>query len=99
MAARLADVVVLTTDNPRHEDPAAIMADVERGMDQPEQLVIEPDRRVAIERAVAEAGEGDVLIVAGKGHERHQVVGDDVLPFDDREVLAAALHTVWGGSR
>jgi UDP-N-acetylmuramoyl-L-alanyl-D-glutamate--2,6-diaminopimelate ligase len=99
VAARLADVVVLTTDNPRHEDPAAIMADVERGMDQPEQLVIEPDRRVAIERAVAEAGEGDVLIVAGKGHERHQVVGDDVLPFDDREVLAAALRTVWGGSR
>lgn len=99
VASRLADVVVLTTDNPRHEDPAAIMADVERGMDQPEQLVTEPDRRTAIDLAVSAARPGDVLVVAGKGHERTQVVGDTVTPFDDREVLASALRAKRGGER
>ncbi len=99
VASRLADLVFLTTDNPRHEDPAAIMADVERGMDRPKDLVVEPDRRRAIERAVEVAAAGDVLVVAGKGHERHQVVGDAVTPFDDREVLADALRATWGGER
>src|SRR5690606_17555266 len=98
VAARLADIVVLTTDNPRHEDPAAIMADVERGMEQPRRLVVEPDRRRAIELAEEEAAPGDVLVVAAKGHERHQIVGDDVLAFDDREVLASALRETRGAS-
>lgn len=100
VAAQLADVVVLTTDNPRDEDPAAIMAEVERGMEQPGDLVIEPDRRDAIARGVAAAGPGDVLLVAGKGHERTQTIGSSVLPFDDREVLAEVLRLqVRGGCR
>src|SRR5690606_19884136 len=92
VAARLADVVVVTTDNPRHEDPAAIIDDVERGMDDPRDLRTEPDRRRAIGIAVAEARPGDVLVVAGKGHETTQTIGDDVVPFDDRAVLRDAIR-------
>ncbi len=100
VAAQLADVVVLTTDNPRDEDPATIIAEVERGMDEPRELVIEPDRREAIARGVAAAGPGDVVLVAGKGHERTQIIGASELPFDDREVLAEALRAqVRGGCR
>lgn len=98
VAARLADVVVVTTDNPRHEDPAAIISDVERGMDDVLDLRTEPDRRSAIAVAVAEARPGDVLLVAGKGHEATQTVGDTVTPFDDRDELRAAL-AARGGAR
>ncbi|MBX3286357.1 MAG: UDP-N-acetylmuramoyl-L-alanyl-D-glutamate--2,6-diaminopimelate ligase [Actinobacteria bacterium] len=90
-AARLADVVVLTSDNPRHEDPAAIISEVHRGMEDTTHVHIEPDRRAAIAWAVGRSRPGDVLVVAGKGHETTQTVGDDVRPFDDREVLRAEL--------
>ncbi|MFN8017892.1 MAG: UDP-N-acetylmuramoyl-L-alanyl-D-glutamate--2,6-diaminopimelate ligase [Acidimicrobiales bacterium] len=90
-AAELADLVVLTTDNPRSEDPAAIIEAVRNGMDQPADLRIEPDRAAAIALAVGEAAPGDVLLVAGKGHETGQIVGDVTTPFDDREVLRGAL--------
>jgi UDP-N-acetylmuramoyl-L-alanyl-D-glutamate--2,6-diaminopimelate ligase len=86
-AARLADVVVLTSDNPRHEDPAAIISEVHHGMEDTTNVHIEPDRRAAIAYAVAQAAPGDVLLVAGKGHESTQTIGDVVAPFDDREVL------------
>ena len=92
VAARLADVVIVTSDNPRHEDPAAIIDEVCNGMDEPRDLRVEPDRRSAIEAAVAEARPGDVLLVAGKGHETTMTIGDDVQPFDDREVLRTALR-------
>ncbi len=92
VAARLADVVVLTTDNPRGEDPAAIMADVRAGMDAPADLRVEADRRSAIVLAVAEARAGDVLLVAGKGHETTQTIGSESVPFDDRQELRAALE-------
>ncbi len=91
VAARLADVVVLTTDNPRGEDPAAIIDQVQHGMDAPRDLRVEPDRRAAIALAVAEARPGDVLLVAGKGHETTQTVGDSAAPFDDRVELRRAL--------
>jgi UDP-N-acetylmuramoyl-L-alanyl-D-glutamate--2,6-diaminopimelate ligase len=90
-AAELADVVVLTTDNPRSEDPAAIMAAVQQGMTEPTDLRIEPDRARAIALGVALAAPGDVLLVAGKGHEAVQIVGDRSTPFDDRSVLRSAL--------
>ena len=92
VVARLADVVVLTTDNPRDEDPAAIMGHVQHGMEDPRDLLVEPDRRLAIVRAVAASRPGDVLLVAGKGHETTQIVGDVETPFDDREVLRQALR-------
>jgi UDP-N-acetylmuramoyl-L-alanyl-D-glutamate--2,6-diaminopimelate ligase len=100
IAARDADVAVLTSDNPRSEDPLAIVAEVRRGADEAVasgaagRVEVEPDRRAAIRRAAAVAGPGDVLVVAGKGHEPGQEVAGVVHPFDDRVELAAALHAV-----
>ncbi len=89
----LADVAVVTSDNPRNEDPAAIIDAVLSGM-QPARAktLIEVDRRVAIERAIETAEAGDVVLIAGKGHETTQTVGRSVLPFDDRRVAAEALQ-------
>ena len=91
VAARLADVVIVTSDNPRHEDPAAIISQVQHGMEDPSHVHIEPDRRAAVSWAVAAARPGDVVLVAGKGHETTQTIGDRVIPFDDRVVLREAL--------
>ncbi|MCW2598370.1 MAG: UDP-N-acetylmuramyl-tripeptide synthetase [Frankiales bacterium] len=84
-----ADIAVLTSDNPRSEDPAAILAE----MAQPG-AVIEPDRRTAISWAVRQARPGDTVVVAGKGHESGQEIEDVVIPFDDRLVLREALSAV-----
>ena len=88
VAARLADVAVLTTDNPRSEDPAAIIEEVRAGAPG---LVVEPDRRAAIALALREAETGDVVVLAGKGHETTQVIGTESRPFDDRAVAAELL--------
>lgn len=94
IAARDADVAVLTSDNPRSEDPAAILAALRAGADEIEgsTVAVVPDRREAIEHAVSLTGPGDVLVVAGKGHEQGQEVGGVVHPFDDRLVLAETLR-------
>jgi len=92
VATRLADVAVLTSDNPRGEDPLAIIDEAARGAVRPEILLIEPDREAAIGLAIAAARRGDLVVVAGKGHETGQVVGELVLPFDDREVTRRALE-------
>lgn len=91
VATRLADRAVLTSDNPRSEDPLVIIDEVKAGAHL-ERLSVEADRRDAIRRAVEMAGPGDVLIVAGKGHESGQEIGEAVVPFDDREELAAAIR-------
>jgi UDP-N-acetylmuramoyl-L-alanyl-D-glutamate--2,6-diaminopimelate ligase len=91
VAGRLADVTVLTSDNPRSEDPQAIIDQVRAGVPADAGLVVEPDRREAVHRAVSLARPGDVVVVAGKGHETTQVIGDVVLPFDDRDVVREAL--------
>ena len=83
-ATSAADVAILTSDNPRGEDPLAILAQLAAGAPD---AVIEPDRRAAIALAVSLAGPGDAVVVAGKGHESGQEAGGVVLPFDDREVL------------
>jgi UDP-N-acetylmuramoyl-L-alanyl-D-glutamate--2,6-diaminopimelate ligase len=93
-AARGSDVVVVTDDNPRTEDPAAIRAAVRAGAEAaaaPAKVIEVAGRRAAIDEAVRLAGPGDVVAVLGKGHERGQEVGDEVLPFDDRIELTAAL--------
>lgn len=95
-AARLADVAVLTSDNPRSEDPLRILAEMMDGVlgvprDERAHVIIEPDRAAAIGLAIDRAGAGDVVVVAGKGHEQGQYVGDRVLPFDDRQVVAEAI--------
>jgi UDP-N-acetylmuramoyl-L-alanyl-D-glutamate--2,6-diaminopimelate ligase len=88
VVAELADVALVTSDNPRSEDPAAIAADVVDGLD----LEVELDRRRAIERALETAQEGDVVVIAGKGHEQGQEIAGRKLPFDDREVAREALR-------
>ncbi|HMC51593.1 MAG TPA: UDP-N-acetylmuramoyl-L-alanyl-D-glutamate--2,6-diaminopimelate ligase, partial [Acidimicrobiales bacterium] len=98
-ATRLADVVVVTTDNPRGEDPMAIIADVLAGVPSPQGVVVEPDRAEAIRAAIGQARAGDVVVLAGKGHEDVQVFADRSVPFDDREVARAALAGLAGERR
>jgi UDP-N-acetylmuramoyl-L-alanyl-D-glutamate--2,6-diaminopimelate ligase len=90
IASALADRVYVTSDNPRSEDPRLIIGEIVAGIDGGN-YVIEADRRHAIERAIAEARSGDVVLVAGKGHEAYQVVGEQILPFDDAAVACEAL--------
>lgn len=93
-----ADVVVVTSDNPRHEDPTAIVDAIVAGIDPRERdaVMVEIDRRQAIETALAAARPGDVVVVAGKGHETTQTVGDEVRPFDDRAVVREVLREMAG---
>ncbi|HEU0030146.1 MAG TPA: UDP-N-acetylmuramoyl-L-alanyl-D-glutamate--2,6-diaminopimelate ligase [Kofleriaceae bacterium] len=87
-----ADLAILTTDNPRHEDPAAIAADVRAGVPAPRaQWIEELDRARAIERAIAEAGPDDVVVIAGKGHEQVQEIRGVEHPFSDVDVARAAI--------
>jgi UDP-N-acetylmuramoyl-L-alanyl-D-glutamate--2,6-diaminopimelate ligase len=90
IAADLADVVLITSDNPRSEEPLAIIQDILQGtgMD----VEIDPDRGSAIARAVELADPGDVVVIAGKGHEQGQEIGGEKLPFDDRLVAREALR-------
>lgn len=89
--ARLADVAVLTSDNPRHEDPLAIIEDVRPGLAKAGSVLVEPDRRKALALAVERLRPGDALVVAGKGHENMQIVGDVKHPFSDQQVLREIL--------
>ena len=92
VAAELADLVVITDDNPRDEEPAAIRAAIMAGAQAgPAQVVEIGDRREAIDHAVAWAKPGDVVLIAGKGHEAGQTSHGQTRPFDDRDELAAAL--------
>ena len=89
----LADLCVVTSDNPRSEDPDAIIAEIVEGArDGGADLVVEPDRRAAIALAASQAEEGDVIVIAGKGHERGQEAKGVVTPFDDREVAREVLN-------
>jgi UDP-N-acetylmuramoyl-L-alanyl-D-glutamate--2,6-diaminopimelate ligase len=90
VVARLTDTPIVTSDNPRSEDPRAIIDEILVGLiGQPE---VEPDRQKAIASALARAGEGDVVVIAGKGHEQGQEFADRVVPFDDREVARETLR-------
>jgi UDP-N-acetylmuramoyl-L-alanyl-D-glutamate--2,6-diaminopimelate ligase len=95
-AAELADVALLTSDNPRSEDPLAILSDMLAGtlsvpVAERAHVIVEPDRAAAVEIAISQAGKGDVVLIAGKGHELGQYIAGQVIPFDDREVAAAAI--------
>jgi UDP-N-acetylmuramoyl-L-alanyl-D-glutamate--2,6-diaminopimelate ligase len=113
VAARLSDLVIITSDNPRSEDPEQIIEEVKRGIVMPADrtpphapravkstayLAI-TDRKAAIEQAIRDARSGDLVLIAGKGHEKYQVIGDRTLPFDDVEVARAALARRRAGSR
>jgi UDP-N-acetylmuramoyl-L-alanyl-D-glutamate--2,6-diaminopimelate ligase len=112
VAARLSDLVIVTSDNPRSEDPERIIEEIKRGIVVPADrrpkgqqgprstpYVAIVDRRAAIERAVQEAKAGDLVLVAGKGHEKYQEIGGRVLPFDDVEIAHAALARRRTGSK
>jgi UDP-N-acetylmuramoyl-L-alanyl-D-glutamate--2,6-diaminopimelate ligase len=97
IAARLADRVWVTSDNPRSEKPEAIIAEIVAGMPAASgKHATVPDRRAAIRAALTSAGPGDVVVIAGKGHETYQIIGAEVLPFDDREVARAVLAEARG---
>lgn len=91
VARALADRVVITSDNPRSEDEREIVAQILTGVTERHGVAVEVDRRAAIRRAVAEASAGDIVVVAGKGHENYQLVGASVHHFDDRDEVRAAL--------
>jgi UDP-N-acetylmuramoyl-L-alanyl-D-glutamate--2,6-diaminopimelate ligase len=102
IAAELADLAIVTSDNPRSEDPEAIIAEIRAGMPDtrhPGEILVEADRSAAIELAVREAGEGDTVLIAGKGHEQGQEFeGGRKVPFDDREVAREQLRALRAGS-
>jgi len=90
VVARLADSAIVTSDNPRSEDPQAIIDEILAGMSGDRE--VEPDREAAIASALERAGEGDVVVIAGKGHEQGQEFADRIVPFDDREVVRETLR-------
>ena len=89
IASRLADRVMITSDNPRSEDPLAIMAQIEKGITAAHQ--VEPDRAQAIEKTIVSAAPADVVLVAGKGHENYQEISGKRLPFSDAAAARGAL--------
>jgi UDP-N-acetylmuramoyl-L-alanyl-D-glutamate--2,6-diaminopimelate ligase len=96
VAAALSDVAILTSDNPRTEDPHQILLDVEVGIQRTgkrkeEDYLVIPDRAEAIRYAISLARPGDLVMIAGKGHEDYQILGTQRIHFDDREVARAAL--------
>ena len=97
VAGRLSDLIIVTSDNPRSEDPDRIIEEIQRGItpdtrrDGGQRLLSVADRREAIEKAIELAKPDDVVVVAGKGHEKFQVIGDQAIPFDDVAVARDAL--------
>ena len=89
------DIAIVTSDNPRTEDPDAIIEDIKEGLKKDNHIVI-PDRKSAIFRAVELARKDDIVLIAGKGHEDYQILGDRTIHFDDREVALEALRSLFG---
>ena len=89
----LADRAFITSDNPRSEDPQRILDEVVGGIDTDAHVVVEPDRSEAIRSAIVTARPGDLVVIAGKGHEATQTVGEAVIAFDDAEHARRALET------
>ena len=89
IAEQLADIVIVTNDNPRHEDPAAIINEIVAGMQGTPRAV--PERTRAIRTALAEAHDGDIVLIAGKGHEDYQEIGDQRFDYSDRDTVRALL--------
>jgi UDP-N-acetylmuramoyl-L-alanyl-D-glutamate--2,6-diaminopimelate ligase len=96
-ASTNADLVIVTSDNPRHENPREIIEQILVGATGGAEVLVEEDRRAAISVALARANSGDVVVIAGKGHETGQTVRDAVLPFDDKAVVLDLLRATGGG--
>jgi len=98
IGTQLADHAIFTSDNPRGEEPGAIIREIESGVDGAQNFETLPDRRRAIERGIALARPGDIVVIAGKGHETYQIIGDRAEPFDDREIAREVLRAGRGGA-
>ena len=92
IAENRADYIVLTNDNPRSEDPASIIEDIRKGISDSAQLKVESDRHNAIHYAIQQAHAGDVILIAGKGHENYQLIGNTKYPFNDVEEAMQQLE-------
>lgn len=92
VAARLADKFWITNDNPRSEDPSKIITDIEEGLASESLYTVQPDRRLAITEAIAEAKEKDIVLIAGKGHETGQIIGNNTYRFNDKEIASEILN-------
>ena len=90
IAEKYSDIAVITSDNPRTENPLEIIEEIKVGL-QKENHIIEPDRAKAIEIAVQNAKKDDIILIAGKGHETYQIIGREKVHFDDREAVRLAL--------
>jgi UDP-N-acetylmuramoyl-L-alanyl-D-glutamate--2,6-diaminopimelate ligase len=95
IAGELADLTILTSDNPRTESPSAIISDIEQGIKTtgPNKYLILPDRKEAIKKAFSLAKKDDMILVAGKGHENYQIFGDKIIPFSDKDVIHEILKS------
>ena len=94
VAAKYADYLIITSDNPRTEGPNAIIADILKGIPRQAKFIVIPERRDAIRYAVTTARKGDTVILAGKGHEEYQTLGDKNLYFDERRLVEGILRTL-----
>ncbi|WP_404822636.1 glutamate ligase domain-containing protein [Paenibacillus gallinarum] len=98
MAAKYSDIVIVTSDNPRSEDPDQILLDIEQGVldydDFTGQYELITDRKQAIERAISLVRPGDIILIAGKGHETYQILKDHTIHFDDREEAKEAIFRI-----
>ena len=95
IASEIADVVIVTSDNPRTEDPIAIIEDISSGITQNAHVMVEPDRAEAIRLAVSSMKQGDCLIIAGKGHENYQIIGKIKKPFDDMVQVRSSIKEIF----
>jgi UDP-N-acetylmuramoyl-L-alanyl-D-glutamate--2,6-diaminopimelate ligase len=93
VVSRLADFAILTSDNPRGEEPADIIKDILKGIDKDNYKVVE-EREAAIKEALSMARSGDIILIAGKGHETYQIAKGNKMPFDDREVVRQCLTSM-----
>jgi UDP-N-acetylmuramoyl-L-alanyl-D-glutamate--2,6-diaminopimelate ligase len=95
VAGNHSDLVIITSDNPRTEDPLKIIGEIEIGIKETDcPYLVNSDRREAIHRAISKAKANDVVIIAGKGHETYQIIGSDKFHFDDREIAKEALENL-----
>lgn len=96
IAGEIADWTILTSDNPRSEDPLVIISEIEKGIKKTgeKKYEIQPDRRKAIKHALTLGEKGDYILVAGKGHEKYQIIGDKTIPFNDAEVIREILQSM-----
>ncbi len=99
VASSMSDLTVVSSDNPRTEDPDAIIAAIMTGIVEGRQVAVRPNRKTAIHYALKQARPGDIVLVAGKGHENYQIVGTKRKHFDDREVITAYIVAKHGGVR